>query len=325
VRGWPLRAALWALLPLVLVAGAELAARYFVPLDVLVYRDSLNPNLRFELLPGAEGVKNDARVKISRQGLRGDEVPVEKAPGEFRIAVVGDHASFGIGVEQEDIYAERLKSLVPSPAGGPVTVVNLSMYHYGTEQKIEFLRLRAPEFQPDFLVMQVHPGDDVAFPEPKYKWPKLKNYFRRHSRLARAVMERAFWRRPPTPPPDAAPSETAPPRSGAERFADYLRETNISGVVVFVPEPDREAERAAASDEYRRKVQQECRAAGVPFYDAGEAFRWHPPQELLRFKEGPFLSPLGHRVLAEAVAGEVRRRLKERPPLRRQERGRSRG
>ncbi len=57
--------------------------------------DSADPEIRKELPPNFDGLMLGAQVKTNSFGMRGPEIPLEKPPGVYRIAVLGDSWSFG--------------------------------------------------------------------------------------------------------------------------------------------------------------------------------------------------------------------------------------
>ena len=88
--------------------ASELALRTFFPMDALVYEDSENPLLSFQLRPNASGSKNGVDVVVNAQGLRDDPVPSPRPHGERRVVVVGGHETFGVGVPAERTYVREL-------------------------------------------------------------------------------------------------------------------------------------------------------------------------------------------------------------------------
>src|ERR1044071_5197917 len=97
-----------------LAAGAGVAEAVFA------YRDGgafphlnvyvADPELGVRLEPGATeavafGGNPVTRVRINRDGFRGDELP---PPGVDDVLVVGDSQVFGLGVEQDETFSARL-------------------------------------------------------------------------------------------------------------------------------------------------------------------------------------------------------------------------
>lgn len=160
---------------IILLAVGEAAVRAFVPMDALLYQDSGDPALGFELKPGARGEKMGAEVRISAQGLRDDAVPAEKDPGEARVVVIGGQEAFGLGVPRREGFVAELPGRIGSR--GRVRSVNLSMYSYALPQKVELACRRAAEFRPDVVVLQASEGDSVRLPPPSLQAPGLNRIF----------------------------------------------------------------------------------------------------------------------------------------------------
>lgn len=279
------------------LAVAEAAVRMFVPMDALLYQDSADPALGFELRPGAKGKKLGADVEISRQGLRDDVVADQKEPGEARVVVIGGHEAFGLGVPRAEGFVAELPARLGSQ--GRVRSVNMSMYSYGLSQKVELACRRAAEFHPDVVVLQASEGDAVDLPPPSIRAPGLKNFLRETSALARWIMERRYRERaaavlPPQGHTGDGKAEAA--RADLARLRDCLAATGAKLAVVFVPGIDEFSTSAPSS--LRRGVEAGAQDAGALFIDAGPALRRVPAgQRALRAGQ-PFLSPEAQKALS---------------------------
>jgi len=161
-------------------------------LDVLVYRDSPDPELRFELIPGAEGVKHNTRVKINSWGFRGPEIERKKPDGAIRIITVGDYYAFGSGVAQQEIFAYRLNKIFEKN-GSPVESFAMGMEQYTIKQKIACIKRLALKFNPDILVLQVFDDDLDSLIDPFLNLPRLKNFIRSNFAAVRWLTEKIFW------------------------------------------------------------------------------------------------------------------------------------
>ena len=91
---------LLAALDLTVLAGVEGILGLTKPGQVLI--DRIDPSLGRIRLPGQRGYEfgNDhphewVRLTVNSKGLRGEEIPDEKAPGEIRVLCVGDSVVFG--------------------------------------------------------------------------------------------------------------------------------------------------------------------------------------------------------------------------------------
>lgn len=115
------------------------------------YKLSDNPILEYELIPGSP----DGRMPISDQGLRDHQYTIPKPENVFRIVVIGDSVTYGLGGQREDTFVKQLESLIDkiSPADSPaIEVINLGVAGYNIHQIVERLRLWGLQFQPDLIL-----------------------------------------------------------------------------------------------------------------------------------------------------------------------------
>lgn len=159
------------------LAAAALAAELCVRLLVhpaAWYGDSLvahHPTRIWTPAPGASGTGYVPTgpgafagfdFAISPYGLRGPEPPA-KAPGEFRVLLLGDSFTFGRGVDDGETIAVHLETLLRDRVPGrPVTVVNGGCGGYAPWQAAcLFAELGLP-LEPDAVVLQVLMDNDIA-------------------------------------------------------------------------------------------------------------------------------------------------------------------
>jgi lysophospholipase L1-like esterase len=89
-------------------------------------------------------------------GFRGPEVPLAKPPGKFRILVLGDSFTYGVGVENDETFSARLGQLDPR-----LEVINAGVIGYGTSQELVLLQEQGLPLRPD-LVLVAFFWNDVA-------------------------------------------------------------------------------------------------------------------------------------------------------------------
>jgi lysophospholipase L1-like esterase len=68
-----------------------------------------------------------ALVTFNKDGCRGPDVPMAKAPGELRVLCLGDSMTFGTGIEFGDTWPAQLKERLQSSDGRPVSVMNAGL------------------------------------------------------------------------------------------------------------------------------------------------------------------------------------------------------
>jgi lysophospholipase L1-like esterase len=89
-------------------------------------------------------------------GFRDHEYPRPKPAGVFRILVLGDSFTQGVGVGFDESYPERLERLLNLVAGGSgpdFQVLNLGLPQRSTPQELRLLRKMAPELEPDLVLV----------------------------------------------------------------------------------------------------------------------------------------------------------------------------
>lgn len=118
--------------------------------------------------PGAK-----IHVRINERGLRDRDYSYEKPAGVFRILVLGDSFTWGYGVEQTDIFTEKLEAQF----GGRVEVINAGVSGYGTDQELIFLAREGLRYRPDLILVALSQNDFLfdnkasqhgAYPKPYF-------------------------------------------------------------------------------------------------------------------------------------------------------------
>ena len=299
-----------ALVKIIVAAAAvffagELVLRVFFPMDVLLYEDSENPLLSFQLRPGVSGMKNGVEVAVNAQGLRGEPVPSPRSPGERRVVVVGGHETFGDGVALERTYVRELADGLVGRGEGRARTISLSMYSYRLSQKVELACRRLQGLEPELAVLQVTEGDGASPRSPLLRFPRFKNWIRERSMLIRWASERFYLRKTKGVPIEDF-EET---RRQLRRFEACADAAGARAVVMLLPDFSRP--RPAAPSGLRRGIESVAKEDGLPLLDAAPALEALSPEDRRIFPSSPLLSPAAHRVIADVL----RRRLK--PFLRR--------
>lgn len=160
------RAALLMAGLLATLALLEIGVRLLSPQDARRDEGLFVPDPRraFRLAPGFRGVEvsHEFRVPIvvNSRGLRDREIPLAKAPDTRRILVLGDSFTYGSGVAGDETYPRRLESLLTN-RGWRVEVINAGVSGYGTFHEEAFLQEEGWAYQPDLLILQVFPNNDL--------------------------------------------------------------------------------------------------------------------------------------------------------------------
>ena len=118
--------------------------------DIIAARD---PNAAFRYAPPVENAF----------GFRERDVGPAKPPGTYRIAVLGDSLTYGVGVPAStDRFTNLLERQLNERRGGqgPVyEVLNFGHPGWDTEQEVEALRRVVWQFEPDFVLLQWYIND----------------------------------------------------------------------------------------------------------------------------------------------------------------------
>lgn len=137
------------------------------PYDFVVSTHGENSILMYELIPGYEGLYDGvdvcirpSKMKINSAGFRDYDYSIEKPKGVFRVIVLGDSLTMGLGVELHESYPKVLEKMLKSR---PRTfeVLNLGVGGYNMPQKIEVLRRKGLSYNPDLILFQ-YSADDVV-------------------------------------------------------------------------------------------------------------------------------------------------------------------
>jgi lysophospholipase L1-like esterase len=148
-------------LSLLALAG-EVACRLFAPqlsygtlpdwtLKMLQFSDDMY--MGWELRPG--------ELDHNSAGFRGRETTRQKPPGVWRIAMIGDSVTYGLGVEADQAFASLLEAELKAANVGPVEVLNFGVPGYNSFQECTLLKNRVLAFDPDLVIMTFSP-DDVS-------------------------------------------------------------------------------------------------------------------------------------------------------------------
>lgn len=156
---------------------------------------SADPRLVFEPVPNVRVEKfadnfYDYPGASNSLGYRDREHSRKKAPGTYRIVVLGDSIAAGYGVQRtEDVFPARVETDLRR-AGLPVEVLSFAVSGYNTEQEVETLRTRALAFSPD-LVLVAYCHNDRRPPDPRIIAGLRELRGNRHV-PRRSVVDRAF-------------------------------------------------------------------------------------------------------------------------------------
>jgi hypothetical protein len=109
--------------------------------------------------------EGEAYLQINSLGYRDVEHSIEKPPGTFRIAVLGDSFTEARQVALEDTFWSYLgKNLntCTTLTGKKIEVLNFGIGGYGTTQELLTLQHHVWQFNPDLVLLAVLTGNDIV-------------------------------------------------------------------------------------------------------------------------------------------------------------------
>ena len=158
----------WLLVAAITLGALEGLCRLLDPLGIAYYPETakwldtleVQGTVGYRNRPGTSGTFYGAPVRINSIGLRGPELPA-KAPGEFRILLMGDSFPFGIGVTEDQALPAVLERLLQeeAPAGERVRVINMGTVSYNSVQELRQLQELGLSLEPDAVVLNYSIND----------------------------------------------------------------------------------------------------------------------------------------------------------------------
>lgn len=267
---------------------------------------SANPVLYLEYDP--------ADPHINNAGHRGADIALKKAPGTYRIAVLGDSVTYGYNVQLPDTFVLQLQErLNAAPAPHPrYEVINFAVSGYGTVSELELYKTKVAAYDPDLVLLQYTLND--AMPTEmviqtvtdaktagrgfgklatysrllawlQLRWQEATRAARVSGNYATFYDEQKWWQRVD--------------QSVVELKALTQQEQRRFAVVIFpllLPYDDYPMTR------FHQQVQQLLSREQIPWLDLLSAYSAHPC-EALKENPGDHTHPnaLGHRIAAEQL------------------------
>ena len=104
----------------------------------------------------------DVILRYNAAGMRDDRPPppLEKAPGECRIALLGDSYFVGFESRFDDSFAKQLETSL-AKRGRPCRVLNFAVSGFGHAEMLATLDSRVQPWAPDLLLVSVHSTDGL--------------------------------------------------------------------------------------------------------------------------------------------------------------------
>lgn len=118
-----------------------------------LHQKSNNPKLVY--VPRPNGKSRNGH-SINSLGFRDYEYSIEKPPHVFRIAVIGDSFTYGMGLSLEDTFPKQLERMLNTYFKTPelsFEVLNMGVMGYDIHQEIEWLKTKVLAFDPDLIII----------------------------------------------------------------------------------------------------------------------------------------------------------------------------
>jgi lysophospholipase L1-like esterase len=285
----------------------------------------------YSLKPGYVG----GGIRVNSLGFRGDEVRSAAAPGTFRIATLGDSATFGPH-EEECSYPYVLADLL---APRPVEVVNAAVEGYRSDRALVHLRRDVLPLRPRLVTVFLG-WNDLYQTDPNVEADQLSL---RGSPLAQVLslsdaaqtFRRAYFlrfqtRRAETQNEPAPALEAYRPEAYAERLRQVFQTARAGGADVvtltwptilgegmptevlsrvhYPPYTNRLADLKLLYARYQETLRQVAADERVPVVDAASAFDRLPDKGTL-FKDTAHFSCEGQMLVARTLADALATRI----------------
>jgi hypothetical protein len=99
--------------------------------------------------------------RFNRYGYRGKDWSIKKAPGTYRIAVLGDSYVEAFQVETEKTFLDLTKSRLNITLTPPVELMNFGRSGFTQSEEYIVLQREVTPFYPDMVILFFLPGNDI--------------------------------------------------------------------------------------------------------------------------------------------------------------------
>jgi len=300
--------------------------------------------LHYELRPGFTGRAYGCEIKVNSHGMRSPERPVAKPANVRRVLILGDSVVFGHGVGQSLIFPAVLEKSLndPTTAAARVEVINTGVPGYNSEQERICLREKGMAWQPDVVVVVAVANDaeppydlqdngSLWWTDPPAIYREVVQryiagsgprwFLRRHLRvfdlLDRALSRPYFLTRRYLDYLDGLYAPDSPGWRSAQAaltgMRDLCRARGIAFLMVHCPIPER------PEPEILRRLRERfadfAHREGITYLDVCDAEASYPVKAIILSPLDRHPTPLGHRLIADAMAPLIERELARRQPV----------
>lgn len=111
--------------------------------------------------PSLPPERYSVRYAFNAMGCRDRDYLPARPPGTLRILVLGDAATMGTGVHQEDTFAKQLERAESPVSGQRYEVINCGISGYSTREERLFYQRLGPAYRPDIVLLVMGLNDDI--------------------------------------------------------------------------------------------------------------------------------------------------------------------
>jgi lysophospholipase L1-like esterase/D-alanyl-lipoteichoic acid acyltransferase DltB (MBOAT superfamily) len=98
-------------------------------------------------------LSDGSMLSTNRWGIRDQDYEKQKPAGVYRMVLLGDSLTFGYGVGDDAVFEAIVeKRLNEQKAGAAYELINFASKGYGPYGRLQYLRLKALEFEPDAVL-----------------------------------------------------------------------------------------------------------------------------------------------------------------------------
>lgn len=253
-----------------------------------------------ELLPSVQMAAYMTEIQTNRWGMVDRDYEQAKAPGTFRIALLGSSNEMGWGVPTDTRFESLIeKSLVEK--GAKVETLNFSVRAYSPMAQISVMQNKAAAFNPDVVIFMAHLVDYEWLNRDLYRC--LSEYVPVPDELQSILDEARIVRRTN----EALASDRIRPfepklvRWSYGRIVEEARRAGATPVCVYMPLPYE----LPLNLKQVEKVLAIARDAGFVVVDMSQIFDGRPIEELMLNEPWRHCSVTAHSI----VAAELEKRL----------------
>jgi len=157
--------AAWVVIFIVFLIALEITLRVFTTPDTTPGYNTTHPDRRYMLRPGFKGWTYDKRIEFNSMGIREPEGPISTGDEAYRVIVVGDSITFGIGVDLDQTFPKILEHKLNRQGGKPVRVYNLGVGSYNTVTEFRYLKEVFDQLKPHLVIFEFTAGNDTILTE----------------------------------------------------------------------------------------------------------------------------------------------------------------